>query len=86
MAKTSKKDPKNFDFEAALAELESLVSGMEEGDLTLEESLAAFEKGIKLTRECQQALKAAEQKVQILVSENGNTEPLEFAADDEESD
>ena len=40
---------------------------MEEGELTLEESLKAFEQGIKLTRECQQALDQAEQKVQLLV-------------------
>ena len=47
---------------------------MEEGELSLEESLQAFEKGIKLTRECQTALKKAEQKVKVLINENGDTE------------
>ena len=49
---------------------------MEDGELSLEESLQAFEKGIKLTRECQTALKNAEQKVQVLLNENGDTEEL----------
>ena len=74
---TTKKQAK-FDFEAALEELEALVSSMEEGELSLEESLQAFEKGIKLTRECQSALKNAEQKVQVLLNENGDTEDLEL--------
>ena len=54
------------DFEASLAQLENIVTSMESGDLSLEDALGAFEKGIKLTRECQQALEAAEQKIQIL--------------------
>ena len=72
----TKKKETNFDFEQALENLEELVSAMEEGELTLEESLKAFEKGIKLTRECQSALKQAEQKVQVLINENGDTEEL----------
>ena len=73
----SKKKEDGFDFEKALENLEKLVSSMEDGELSLEESLQAFEKGIKLTRECQTALKQAEQKVQILINENGDTEELE---------
>jgi exodeoxyribonuclease VII small subunit len=61
------KKSKSFDFEEALANLEALVEAMEDGELSLEESLKAFEQGIKLTRECQQALDQAEQKVQLLV-------------------
>jgi exodeoxyribonuclease VII small subunit len=61
------KKSKSFNFEEALASLEGLVEAMEDGDLSLEESLKAFEQGIKLTRECQQALDQAEQKVQLLV-------------------
>ncbi len=80
MAK-SKSD--SFDFEKALENLESLVNSMEEGDLSLEDSLKAFENGIKLTRECQNALKAAEQKVQLLVNENGETEDLNLTGDDD---
>ena len=74
----TKKKQASFDFEKALQKLEELVSSMEEGDLTLEDSLQAFEKGIKLTRECQAALKEAEQKGQVLISEKGDTEELEF--------
>ena len=57
---------KALDFEAALAELETLVNDMEGGDLTLEGSLAAFERGVKLTRHCQAALREAELKVKQL--------------------
>ena len=71
-----------FNFEKKLEELEKLVASMEEGKLSLEDSLRAFEKGVKLTRDCQAALKKAEQKVQILINENGDTEDLKF--EDEE--
>lgn len=57
------------DFEASLEQLEALVHAMEDGDLSLEQSLEAFEKGIRLTRTCQQALQQAEQKVHYLLGE-----------------
>lgn len=69
MAKEKVQNEPGFDFEKALKELEQLVEKMEEGDLSLEESLKHFERGIALTRACQQALQSAEQKVQILLSE-----------------
>ena len=72
------KKTKSFNFEEALEELEELVTSMEEGELSLEESLQAFEKGIKLTREFQTALKKAEQKVQVLLDESGSTEDLDL--------
>ena len=53
-------------FEAALAELESIVQGMETGKLSLEESLAAYQRGTALLKHCQGALVAAEQKIQVL--------------------
>ena len=74
---------KAFDFEGALENLEELVTAMEDGELTLEESLQAFEKGIKLTRECQAALQKAEQKVQMLVEQNGNPEVVDFEPDNQ---
>lgn len=74
----TKKKQATFDFEQALENLEELVSSMEDGELTLEESLQAFEKGVKLTRECQSALKNAEQKVQLLLNENGDTEEIDL--------
>lgn len=61
------------DFETSLDELETLVEQMESGDLTLEESLQAFERGVALTRSCQNALKSAELRVQKLTS-SGATE------------
>ena len=50
----------------AMADLEKLVAQMEEGDLSLDESLQAFERGVMLTRQCQQALSQAELRVQAL--------------------
>lgn len=64
-------DSKAPDFEAALAELEGLVQRMEGGELSLEDSLQEFERGVQLTRICQDALKAAEQRVRLL-SANGD--------------
>lgn len=58
-------------FEDALAELEQLVVQMEQGDISLEESLKSFERGVTLTRTCQKSLQEAEQKVQILLEKNG---------------
>jgi len=68
-----------LNFEKSMDELEQLVESMEQGDLTLEESLKSFEKGIQLTRSCQKALQEAEQKIQILLSKDGETtlSPLE---------
>ncbi len=56
-----------IDLEKALAELEDIVDQLEAGDLPLEKSLKHFERGVKLSRECQSALKEAEQRVQILM-------------------
>jgi exodeoxyribonuclease VII small subunit len=71
------------DFEQALAELETLVEKMEQGDLSLEESLQSFERGIQLTRNCQQALQAAEQKVQILLEKDGGAQLEDFTSSDD---
>ena len=57
-------------FEKSLNQLVTLVEKIEHGQLSLEESLAHFETGIGLIRECQQALTQAEQKIQVLVKEN----------------
>ncbi|MGI9326218.1 MAG: exodeoxyribonuclease VII small subunit [Pseudomonadales bacterium] len=67
----------DLDFEAALAELDTLVQEMETGELGLDASLAAFERGIALTRHCQQALKQAELKVQAL-TKDGDLEDLDL--------
>ncbi len=57
-------------FEKSLEELEKLVETMENGDISLEDSLKYFERGIELTRLCQKSLKEAEQKVEILVGQD----------------
>jgi exodeoxyribonuclease VII small subunit len=59
-----------LDFETALAELEVLVDQMEAGEMSLEDSLRAFERGVKLTRHCQAALRNAELKVKKLTADN----------------
>ena len=71
------------DFEAALEELEGLVERMEEGELSLEESLKTYERGIELSRACQKSLDAAEQRIQILSEKEGDTEIQSFQADDD---
>ncbi len=66
-------------FEDAIAELENIVDKLEKGQLSLDESLALFEKGIRLVRECNEKLKSAQQKVEKLIEENEGlrTEPFE---------
>jgi exodeoxyribonuclease VII small subunit len=77
------------DFEKSLAELEQIVERMEQGELSLDESLKQFERGVALTRSCQAALQQAEQKVDILLRKNGNagitTEVEPFESDDDEA-
>lgn len=58
---------KKFELEKAMGELETIVEQLEVGDLSLDKSLKEFEKGVRLSRECQKALTDAEQKVQILI-------------------
>ncbi len=70
------------DFELAMRDLEELVERLEQGDLPLEESLAAFERGVMLTRACQAALKDAEQKVEILLKKAGEPTVEEFASEE----
>ena len=70
--------PAKLDFETAMRDLEELVDQLEKGDLPLEESLAAFERGVMLTRSCQTALKEAEQKVEILLKKAGEPSVQDF--------
>ncbi len=79
MARKSTKAP---GFEQSLKELESLVEKMEQGDLSLEDSLSHFERGVQLSRACQKALKEAEQKVEILMKKNGQDEITAFDSED----
>ncbi|MEQ3696630.1 MAG: exodeoxyribonuclease VII small subunit [Pseudomonadales bacterium] len=65
-------------FEQKLAELETLVNELEAGELSLEDAMTKFERGIVLTRECQQSLSAAEQKVSQLIAQNSADETIPF--------
>jgi len=73
------KDDKPLDFEQQLKALEDIVASMEKGDLSLEDSLKAYEKGVQLTRECQTALDNAQQRIDMLVERDGKLteEPFE---------
>ena len=82
--KPERKQDETPDFEQSLQDLEAIVARLEQGDLPLEESLRQFERGIALTRACQQALKTAEQKVQILLEEDGKTDTRAFADETED--
>lgn len=70
MEKSKKKPQTTQHFEKNIETLENLISTMEKGDSSLEESLTNFEKGVSLLRNCQETLTQAEQKVQILTKEN----------------
>ncbi len=71
--------------EKSLEELEALVQRLESGELSLAQALKEFERGVKLTRECQTVLKDAEQKVEILLKRSDDSEPEPFEPNSEES-
>ncbi len=70
--------PRQPGFEQTLADLETLVARLESGELPLDQALAAFEQGVKLTRACQNALQAAQQKVQILTQQGTEARLADF--------
>ena len=72
----------SVDFEKQLEQLESLVTALESGDLSLEDSMKSFEQGIKVARECQQALKDAEQRVEILTRQGDELVSTDYNSED----
>ncbi len=80
MSQKARKIPKTTKFEDALGELEAIVKALESGEQSLDESLQQFERGVTLARYCQQSLSAAEQKVKVLLDNNGEEELAEFDA------
>ena len=82
---TDEMDAEKISFENALEKLEGHVRTLEQGELTLDESLAIFEEGMKLARFCGKKLDEAEQKIEVLLVKNGDLvkEPLEIPKDDE---
>lgn len=71
-----------LNFETALTELETLVARMEQGDTSLEDSLQLYERGIKLSHLCQEALRNAEQKIQILQEKQGKEQINDFPSEE----
>jgi exodeoxyribonuclease VII small subunit len=85
----AKKDQPNKKFEAALEELEQVVEQLEAGDLSLEDCLAAFEKGVGLVKLCNQKLTEVEKKVELLVKDKEGKlqlKPFESGAEEDEED
>ena len=85
-----KKDPPQKDsvpdFEQSMLELEALVAKLEQGDVPLEDALKTFERGVALTRQCQTALRTAQQKVEVLLTRNGEESIESFDTDDAEDE
>lgn len=78
MSEPDRTDTTIKDFESAIAELESIVKTLEEGDLALEKSLALFERGVQLSRFCHSKLEEAERRVELL-NERGEIKPAPAA-------
>jgi len=84
--KTKPQTDKLPDFENSLAELEALVAKLEQGDVPLEEALKTFERGVRLTRQCQTAMRTAQQKVEVLLTRNGDESIESFANGEDDAD
>jgi exodeoxyribonuclease VII small subunit len=82
MAKKARSAEK-VDFEKSMEELEKIVSDLESGQLTLDESISAFEKGIELSKMCQKRLEAAEERVKKLLEKAGDEYDLELFEEEE---
>lgn len=81
----TKKTEKLPDLEKSLAEISQLIEKMEQGELTLDQSLGHFERGITLVKHCQNILETAEQKVQILIQNNKQETLADYGNDEEDT-
>jgi exodeoxyribonuclease VII small subunit len=81
---TSKKI-ENLSFEQSLTELETIVQQLEQGEVSLEEAMSLFERGLNLSQTNQNKLKEAEHKVEILMTKNGQHSLEEFVADEKDN-
>ena len=77
---------KKKSFEEALEKLEKITRDLEEGDISLEDSLKYFDEGVKLAEYCNSKLNDAQKKVEILLKKNGTREPVPFDGLDDEND
>ena len=73
---------KEDSFESKLEDLEKIVSELEKGDLSLDNSVNKFEEGMKLSKECNKILEEAQKKITILLEENGEFKEENFISDD----
>ena len=80
---TVAKKPENLSFEDALSELERIVAELEQGDVSLDDALKQFERGINLVRNSQSKLEQAQQKVAILLNQNENAALSPFVVEGE---
>lgn len=71
-------------FEEAIKQLENIATELEKGDLNLDESVAKFEEGMKLSKECSKLLESAEKRITILLKEGENVKEENFVQKDEE--
>ncbi len=78
----SRKKVENLSFEQSLSELETIVKNLEQGELSLEDSMALFERGLSLSKVSQDKLKDAEQRIQILMNNNGEQSLTDFNSDE----
>lgn len=78
----AKKKIENLSFEEALTELDTIVQQLEQGELALEDSMSTFERGLKLSQLSQQKLKDAEQKIKILMNQNGEQSLTDFETEE----
>jgi len=80
----AKKKLENLSFEESLSELDTIVQSLEQGELSLEESMALFERGLNLSKVSQVKLQSAEQKVKILLEQNATASLDDFASEPSE--
>ena len=80
----AKKKIENLTFEESLSELDTIVNNLEQGELSLEESMLLFERGLNLSQISQSKLQAAEQKVKILLEKNGKQQLSNFDVSSDE--
>lgn len=80
----ARKKLENLSFEESLKELEQIVQNLEAGELSLEEAMNFFERGLNLSQLSQEKLQDAEQKIQMLVTQNGQQSLTDFNVDENE--
>ncbi len=78
----ARKKIENLSFEESLAELENIVQDLEQGELSLEDSMTLFERGLTLSQHNQEKLQGAEQQINILLEKNGKAQLESFVVDE----